>query len=500
MSFFRAFIVRVIICPVILVFFTPCASFPAKGVKTSLKKYSLFTYNNRVYLCEPYLVQKNEWLYKILRRKGEISASDFPLFLNIFKTINPKIGNIDAIEPGSRILIPLKQVDENTYNQDNNGSVEVPVLAFSAEISPDAVSRHTHTHEVLAGDTISGLLPKEFLTPGGNPSNIGKKTVLQLNPDIKNINCIYQGASIIIPDPSILSQPWFKDLLGLSADHAAAFQTIPSGEIEKEQTPVHTPKPLSGADMAHLKRYAQLVRGHLMHQGKLCFPPAGQTGNPECLDLSKHPVINENPKESNGKKTILLGPDTSEDAMGPDLVAAMKAYWKNLEFKKLSDVLNTKRVFKTPAMTDIPESHESLIKTLVAATPCSYEPQIPIRVSLGTVQLTVSLGRVTHEHAQDLLINSESVYGKALEALTNQGYQILDLPLDATFEDICIRLFSHLGYQTWKDPSFNAGQKVENIPGVYAQNGTEKLFLTRTPLFDSAAAFLKNENITVIML
>ena len=121
MSFFRDIIIRLFVIPVILVSVTPCASFSATGVKTSFKKYSLFTYNDRVYLCEPYLVRKDEWLYKIFRQKGEISASDFPLFLKIFKNINPKIGNIDAITPGSRILIPLKQVDKNAYEQGSKG-------------------------------------------------------------------------------------------------------------------------------------------------------------------------------------------------------------------------------------------------------------------------------------------------------------------------------------------------------------------------------------------
>jgi hypothetical protein len=29
------------------------------------------------YLCDAYIVQKNDWIYKIFRQKGEISADDF---------------------------------------------------------------------------------------------------------------------------------------------------------------------------------------------------------------------------------------------------------------------------------------------------------------------------------------------------------------------------------------------------------------------------------------
>jgi len=492
MSFFRAIIIRRVVIPVILVFFTPCASFSATGVKTSFKKYSLFTCDDRVYLCEPYLVQKNEWLYKIFRQKGEISASDFPLFLKIFKNINPRIGNIDAISPGSRILIPLKQVDKNAYEQDNNGIVEVPVLAFSTKVTPDTVSRHTHKHEVKAGDTISELLSKEFLTSRGNVSKVGKQAVLHLNQDIKDINYIYQGASIIIPDPSILSQPWFNNFIAMGKEEMQPAGITP----EEKPTVPHTSKPISMAELAHLKRYTQLIQGRLMHQGTLFFPPGSQGRKPQSINLSITPVISD----ETGKKTLLLGPDATEASMDPDLVAAMKAYWKNLEFKKFSDILSANEMFNTQTMKDVPKSQESLISILLANTPYAYKPQFFFPVSFSKIQMTVSLGRITHDHAPDILINSGSVYGSALDALKNQGYRILDLPSDLTFEDICIRLFSRLGYQVWKDPALNVARKVNNIPGVYAEKGMKKLFLTRTPLFKSATTFLENKKIDVIML
>lgn len=487
MSFFRATIIKHFVIPVILVFFTPCVSSSATGVKTSFKKYSIFTYNGQAYLCEPYLVQKNEWLYKILRQKGEISVSDFPLFLKIFTHINPEIGNIDAISPGSQVMIPLKQLDKNTYEKTENVTVEVPILAFSTQITPETISFYTHKHEIKTGDTISELLSKEFLTSKGNVSKAGEQAVLHLNPNIKDINYIYQGTSIVIPDPSILSQPWFKNLIAMGNAEPLQANT---------QTTSQQPKPISRTEMANLKRYTQLIQGHLMHQGKLFFPPGNHEDQPKFIDLSTTPVISDD----TGKKIVLLGPDTTEASMDPDLVAAMKAYWKDLQFQKISDLLNTRIPLNTQTMKDIPNSQESLIKTLLSDTPYAYESRVYFPVPLNNVQITVALGRITHENIPDILINSGNVYGSALDTLKNRGYRILDLPTNLSYEDSCIRLFSQLGYQVWKDPSFNADRKVKNIPGVYAEKGLEKLFLTRTPLFKSAATFLENEKIDVIML
>ena len=50
--------------------FVPCSQ--AKGVKTSYKQYSIFKFNDEDVLCEAYIVSKDEWLYKIFRKKEEI--------------------------------------------------------------------------------------------------------------------------------------------------------------------------------------------------------------------------------------------------------------------------------------------------------------------------------------------------------------------------------------------------------------------------------------------
>ena len=35
-------------------------------------------------LCDPYVVQKNDWVLKLFKQKGEIAHQDFPEFLRIF--------------------------------------------------------------------------------------------------------------------------------------------------------------------------------------------------------------------------------------------------------------------------------------------------------------------------------------------------------------------------------------------------------------------------------
>ena len=114
----------------------PAKSEGDQNIKTSYKQYVIFTVQDQDVLCEPYVIQKNDWLYKIFKKKGEISEKDFPFFISIFKQINPHIQNIDAIATGTRILIPLKITDKLDYSVDKDGRVKIPVVEFHHAVEP----------------------------------------------------------------------------------------------------------------------------------------------------------------------------------------------------------------------------------------------------------------------------------------------------------------------------------------------------------------------------
>jgi len=102
------------------------------SIKTSFKRYTVYTYKDQKVLCEPYRVEKDDWLYRLFRQKGEISEKDFPLFITIFKVLNPKISNIDTIKTGEKILIPLKIIIGEDFRETASGAVEVPMIEFGA--------------------------------------------------------------------------------------------------------------------------------------------------------------------------------------------------------------------------------------------------------------------------------------------------------------------------------------------------------------------------------
>ncbi len=473
----------------------------ADGVKTYYKQYSIFSFDNEEYLCEPYLVQKNDWLYKIFRQKGEISASDFPKFLKIFKKINPKLSNIDAIAPGHQILIPLKRVESLAYQQKEEGVVEVPVLEFSLKFEEKNLADYIRQHTIQSGDTVSTLLGKEFLKKGGAVSEAGKKTFTLLNPDIKDINRIYLGSQVLVPAPDILSQPWFETFLAQGAPQASQsnYKKKTEGQEQSQGKDFQAmPQPvLSPRDLSRLKRYAQLIEGTLMHQGKMYFP--GKDGSPaKTLDLSKTPLLEEN----DGKKTLVLPPDTPAADFDQDLLSAMKAYWKEIQLQELNKALARSSLFnqKRLSLDEVPKSQEALVEKLISITPYTYRPNENIPIVQNKIEMTIIMGRIIHQNEPDRLVNKGNVYGQALETIKTQGYEILTLSPDLSVGEISLLLFSKLGYDTWKNPAINENNQVETLYGLYVSKGMEKYFIVRTQPSERANDFLTREGIELLII
>lgn len=465
------------------------ASGNAAGVKTSYKQYSVFTYEDEKILCEPYQVKKDEWLYKILRQKGEISEADFPRFLNIFKKINPRINNIDTIAPGITILIPLKKMDPQNDPSEQTGVVEVPVVEFSSTPPKFDIAPFVRKHTIGAGDTVSTLMGKEFLKKGGAVSREAKIAFGHLNPGVKNIDLIYQGTQVVIPDPSILAQPWF---------HSFLKQGLPGARISPQVSGEKGPEPIlqviSPQQMIQLKRYAELIQGTLINQGQMIFP--GKTPQPDLvLDLTQTPLIENN----EGEKTLIF-PQNNPTSPGNDLVKNIKAYWKQIKIQEIDKAMAMANELEKEnnSLTDKPRDAAKFISTLLSVTSTPYTPET-ISFSVGTIEMNASFGRIARTDEPDLLVNMGSVYGLALEAIEKKGTPILTISPGLTMAELILTLFTRLGYSTWKNPSFTTSDSVQVIQGIYVTKDKEKLFFTRQKPNTTALSFLEQEDIKFLI-
>jgi len=453
-----------------------------KGVKTSYKRYSIFEYKDEEILCEPYLVNKDDWLYKIFRKKGEIAEKDFPHFLIIFKQINPQISNIDAIEPGINILIPLKKVKPGDYDQSTPGNIDVPVIEFSAMSDNPELQGFLKAHTIKKGENISSLMDRDFLEKGGRLSREGLKAFQLANPNIKNINIIYEGTDIYLPDPSIKSQPWFRSIFTAKGKNK---KNNPDQEIKYSKVDEY--------QLLQLKKYSSLIGGTLLSRGKIYFP--GKTGPEQVLDLSSKPII----EKDDGSKILIISGDNVND----ELLKSAQAYWKDLKIQLMGETLDRFKKEKDKKGTNknsIIFEQKNAIKLLLSQTNYDYIPDAKIPFQLNKIHLEASFGRIIREEDADILINFGNVYGSALEVLEKKEFKIIAITSQLTSIELARKIFTSLGYATWNNPSFSAGEHIEKIEGVYASRGKEKLFIPVSPMTVKAMNYLEKESIRILSM
>lgn len=385
-------------------------------VETAYKRYSLYRHQNVEVLCESYTVKKGDWIYQIFRSKGELSEKDFPFFLEIFKKINPDIGNLDHIQPGQVIRIPLKRTDLHDFNQSIPGVVDVPIIKLSG--LPDNLNAFATPHVVEKGDQVSDLIHPDFLTRFKEISPKGVFAFKLVNPDIEAIDLIFEGSTIYLPDPSILAQPWFDSLMKKGEPlqqktdpsfspsdgeyHKKLFSTplstepspIPSQSTQSESPSpfkhkrslkkssqkgngdpqnklpsmksedltkvapeTSLPEPTSPTLPFDVDRLAQFTRHHggrLMAKGTYFFP--ANKGKDIMVDLASTPMI----RLYNGTR-ILIVPDKKQYAdMIRRLAGMLHHPVRTLDFEEVSALLQRNELMTSPARRSLPKKQEFL--------------------------------------------------------------------------------------------------------------------------------------------
>jgi len=336
-------------------------------------------------------------------------------------------------------------------------------------------------HKIQKGETISNLIDKDFLEKGGAVSKEGIQAFKLANPDIKNINIIYEGDDIYLPDPSIRSKSWFKSVLS---------GKIPIGE-EKRKKIEAVKRKIDAHELAQLKKYSALIGGTLLNQGKMYFP--GEDGSSQVLDLSSSPVI----ENDDGSKILII----SGNNVNAELLEYVQNYWKGIQTQLISETLDKiKTVGKNKKLKkySIAREYKKNIEQLLSQTDYEYIPDTKIPFTINNINLEAKFGRVIRQDTTDLLINFGSVYGAALKALEKREFKILSLTSKMDDLEIAQQLFSSLGYTTWENPSFSNKGIIQTIHGLYAAKNSDKIFVSIKPLSMNSKNYLETENIKIL--
>lgn len=287
------------------------------------KSYIIRQDNGGDILCDPYVVRKNDYLFKLLRQRGEIAEKDFLEFIDIFKRLNPHIHDANLIQPGQHIYIPLKKLAQNTLLDQDKGVVTIPFVTISNV--QEVIKKYALTHTVQPGEFISQLIADRFGDYGSLSYEQGIELFKALNPDISDPNKIFPGQTILLPDPSLRDQPWYASLFdstGSIPKDISTTQSMPQPSPPQEKA---TAQEASAQNQTPIGRLAHILNGKLTEKGTYYFPRKGESDLK--LDLSKSPMV----ELKDGLRLLFL----KEDLQQKDL-SVIGSFWKETDFVPVS--------------------------------------------------------------------------------------------------------------------------------------------------------------------
>lgn len=338
-------------------------------------------------LCDPYQVRQGDWVLKIFRQKGELAHYDFREFLGIFQRLNPHVKDIDRIRPGQVVDIPLKKLAQGNLPGQSSGVVTIPFVMISSP--KEMIKKHTRSYTVQRGDTVSGLIAKQFGGRYGNTTySQGLKLFKAVNPHIKDVNRIYAGQKVYMPDPSIRKQSWYDalfdetgNLVEKMANTAETKTEPPPAQPAVAQAPKTASPPPEAKNTGPAADAASVIGGRLLDKGTYFLPM--KQGNDFELDLSRFPIIDL----QNGSKVILSDQDR---VMNVDL-PLIQSYWENVKVVKVPENASSQ---------DILEAVFSVFSDDATTNQLAFEDGgASIRVSARWIRTKVSVDGRVPRHA-----------------------------------------------------------------------------------------------------
>ncbi len=362
---------RMIVISLAAVSVMGCALMPALASAAFFqKRFMVCKDRGRDILCDPYIVQKNDYVTKLFKQRGQIAYEDFPKFLSIFKRINPDIKDIDKIYPNQKILIPLKLLAPGTLEGQSTGMVTIPIITITN--LPNSMLQNSSLYEVQSGDTVSKLILAQF----GALNRQEYERVLELfkymNPDLEDIDLIRVGEKIRLPDPAIRNASWYDDAFDSSgrvktkepfeapapepeppeteqtavapepkpkpkpspatenqAQEAKVRVKSPETPEKKPEITKKEPEPASPPEPVRLtpiyKRGARVLNARLLDEGDFYFPREGLSDVK--VELSQTPVM----ELPDGSRLLF----DQKGAIREKEAAAIKRFWKNIRIVRL---------------------------------------------------------------------------------------------------------------------------------------------------------------------
>jgi hypothetical protein len=187
--------------------------------------------------AEPYTVQKEDTLWKILVDGYGIKDKQFYFFCRITKSLNPELRNTDQLVPDQVVLVPFKYITHFNIPEEQMRSVIRSVLSAQSSQVP------TEDHTISKGEHLAQVLRDMYNIPDDLIFNQYLQVVKKLNPRLKDVNLVRPDQKIVLPSISAFQlSPRAEDI----PDEKMQGQFAEAGKVpQKRVVPAEAATPLS---------------------------------------------------------------------------------------------------------------------------------------------------------------------------------------------------------------------------------------------------------------
>jgi LysM repeat protein len=251
-----------------------------------------------------YTVKKGDVISAIIRRIPGITEEDIPDNYRIIKQLNPNIPDLNKLYVGQILVLPGKDPGVVADNKD-----ETKTAALDTPTS----SEGSRTYMIKRGDNLTRIIYRELKIKTATDLINTLRLVRSLNPRIVNINMIYAGQSIKLPDKAVIVH-------GPQVTEKALIESAESRSQEDQKVKTTEKKIMTPQErLAVIKHVIGQMNGSISSSGNyyLPIPKTGQM----TIDCAKIPVI-----EFDDQTTVFLD---QENRLSDDLKKVISDNWKN---------------------------------------------------------------------------------------------------------------------------------------------------------------------------
>ncbi len=270
-----------------------------------------------------YTVQEGDVLSEIINKLPGVTRKNISNYYKTTKDLNPNITDFNKLYVGQKILLPGKS---------------------ALKASKKATSTSSQTYRVKKGDSLIRIIRRDLRIKPGSQTQKTLLLLKSLNPEIQDVNRIYIGQIVRLPEGKMLT----------------ASGRMPEISLESEEPEVKEAEKVAGKDTVVLPPPARLqvikhvitqMNGTLTTAGNYYLPVSGT--EQITIDCSVIPVVElEN-------QTIFL--DTGNRSID-HLKKMIRGYWSNYHLIRIDardDVITTlKKIFSKTRSYEIVKSYK----------------------------------------------------------------------------------------------------------------------------------------------